>query len=302
VTARDPLPRPHGRIERLAIIGVGLIGGSLAAALREAGAVETVIGVGRSQATLDEAIRLGLIDHGFTDAATGVRAADVVVLAMPVGQTARMLAAISSSVGPATIVTDAGSTKSDVVTAARENFAPHIARFVPAHPIAGDEKSGPGAARPDLYRGRNVVTTPLAETDPLAVERVEAMWRAAGAVIHRMTPQQHDDVFATVSHLPHLLAFALVAQVARDPDHERLFSYAASGFRDFTRIAGSHPEMWRDIALANHEALLNRLDGYTGQLARLRAALVAGDGEALQQTFALARQALTEWRQRSGRG
>ena len=302
MNARHPLPHPGERIERLAIGGVGLIGGSLAAALRECSAVGTVIGIGRSQATLDEAIRLGHIDHGFTDAATGVRGADLVVLAMPVGQTGRMLAAIAPGIGPATLVTDAGSTKSDVVAAAREHFASHIKHFVPAHPIAGDEKSGPGAARANLYRGRNVVTTPLAETDPLAVERVEAMWRAAGAVIHRMTPQRHDDIFATVSHLPHLLAYALVAQVARDPNHEHLFAYAASGFRDFTRIAGSHPEMWRDIALANREALLNRLDGYTAEVAQLRDALVAGDGAALEQTFSLARQALADWLPRGGRG
>jgi len=302
MNAPHPSPAPGSRIERLAIVGVGLIGGSLAAALREAGAVGTVVGIGRSQATLDEARTLGLIDHGFTDAATGVRGADMVVLAMPVGQTGRMLAAIAPGVGPGTIVTDAGSTKSDVVAAAREHFAAHMGQFVPAHPIAGDEKSGPSAARGNLYRGRNVVTTPLAETDPAAVERVEAMWRTAGAVIHRMTPTQHDDIFATVSHLPHLLAYALVAQVALDPDHERLFSYAASGFRDFTRIAGSHPEMWRDIALANRTALLNRLDGYTAQVAQLRAALESGDGEALQQTFALARDARADWLRRTGQG
>ncbi len=288
------------RIERLAIVGVGLIGGSLAAALREAGTVGTVVGIGRSQATLDEAIALGLIDHGFTDAATGVRGADMVVLAMPVGQTGRMLAAIAPGIGPQAVVTDAGSTKSDVVAAARAQFAPHMRQFVPAHPIAGDEKSGPSAARANLYRGRNVVTTPLAETDPAAVERVEAMWRSAGAVIHRMTPQQHDDVFATVSHLPHLLAYALVAQVALDPDRERLFSYAASGFRDFTRIAGSHPEMWRDIVLANRDALLQRLDGYTAQVGQLRAALAAGDGEALERTFSLARDARADGLKRTG--
>jgi prephenate dehydrogenase len=288
------------RIERLAIVGVGLIGGSLAAALREAGTVGTVVGIGCSQATLDEALRFGLIDQGFTDAAIGVRGADVVVLAMPVGQTGRMLAAIAPGVGPQTVVTDAGSTKSDVVAAAREHFVAHLARFVPAHPIAGDEKSGPSAARANLYRGRNVVTTPLAETAPEAVERVEAMWRSAGAVLHRMTPTQHDDVFATVSHLPHLLAYALVAQVALDPDHERLFSHAASGFRDFTRIAGSHPEMWRDIALANRDALLQRLDSFTAQVARLRAALAAGDGEALSRTFSLARDARAEWLKRTG--
>jgi prephenate dehydrogenase len=213
-----------------------------------------------------------------------------------------MLAAIAPGVGPDTVVTDAGSTKSDVVAAAREQFGAHIARFVPAHPIAGDEKSGPSAARANLYRGRNVVTTPVAETDAAAVNLVEAMWRATGALIHRMTPQQHDDVFATVSHLPHLLAYALVAQVALDPDHERLFSYAASGFRDFTRIAGSHPEMWRDIALANRTALLNRLDGYTAQVAQLRAALETSDSEALERTFALARDARADWLKRTGQG
>ena len=293
-------PHPLPRIERLAIVGVGLIGGSLAAALREAGVVGSVVGIGRTQATLDQAIGLGLIDHGFTDAAAGVRGADLVVLAMPVGQTGRTLAAIAPGVGPRTVVSDAGSTKADVVAAAREHFAAHIGRFVPAHPIAGDERSGPAAARSNLYRGRNVVTTPLAETDPAAVTLVEATWRATGAVIHRMTPTQHDDTFATVSHLPHLLAYALVAQVALDPDHERLFSYAASGFRDFTRIAGSHPEMWRDIALANRAALLNRLDGYAAQVAQLRAALEAGDSEALERTFSLARDARADWLKRTG--
>jgi len=192
-------------------------------------------------------------------------------------------------------VTDAGSTKSDVVAAARAALGDRIAQFVPGHPIAGRESNGPDAAIPDLYRGKKTVLAPLPENAPATVERVAAAWRACGAVIHMLTPQEHDKVFAAVSHLPHLLAYALVDDIANKPHADLLFQYAASGFRDFTRIAASSPEMWRDISLANRDALLGELDAYLAQLTYLRARLAAGDGAALEATYANAQRARRAW-------
>lgn len=192
-------------------------------------------------------------------------------------------------------MTDAGSTKSDVVAAARAALGEKIAQFVPGHPIAGRESNGPDAAIPDLYRGKKTVLAPLPENAPASVERVAAAWRACGAVIHVLTPQEHDKVFAAVSHLPHLLAYALVDDIANKPHADLLFQYAASGFRDFTRIAASSPEMWRDISLANRDALLGELDAYLAQLTHLRARLAAGDGAALEATYANAQRARRAW-------
>jgi prephenate dehydrogenase len=194
-----------------------------------------------------------------------------------------------------TIVTDAGSTKTDVVSAARRALGVKVAQFVPGHPIAGREKNGPEAALADLYVGKKVVLTPLVENAPDDVARVAAAWQQCGAIIHQLTPEQHDRVFASVSHLPHLLAYALVDDIARKPHADLLFQYAASGFRDFTRIAGSSPEMWRDIALANQTALLGELDAYLAQLTQLRSALAQGDGSAMEAIFANAQQARQRW-------
>lgn len=282
-------------IDKLVIIGVGLIGGSFALALRAAGAVREVVGVGRSAGNLEEALRLGVIDRIATDAATAVLDADLVVLAVPVGQMAAVMASIAPHLPARTIVTDAGSTKCDVAALARQYLPGHLARFVPAHPIAGAEKSGAAAASAELYLRRNVVVTPLPETDPAAVRTVSALWQSCGATVREMTSQAHDEVFAAVSHLPHLLAFALVEDIASRSNSEELFSYAASGFRDFTRIAGSSPEMWRDICLANRTALLKELEVYQAQLDRLRAMLEQADGKALEQVFNHASQARNAW-------
>lgn len=282
-------------IDKLVIIGVGLIGGSFALALREAGVVREVVGVGRSAGNLEEALRLGVIDRIATDAATAVLDADLVVLAVPVGQMAAVMASIAPHLPARTIVTDAGSTKCDVAALARQYLPGHLARFVPAHPIAGAEKSGAAAASAELYRRRNVVVTPLPETDPAAVRTVSALWQSCGATVREMTPQTHDEVFAAVSHLPHLLAFALVEDIASRSNSEELFSYAASGFRDFTRIAGSSPEMWRDICLANRTALLKELEVYQAQLDRLRAMLEQADGTALEQVFGHASVTRNKW-------
>lgn len=282
-------------ISKLVVCGVGLIGGSAALALRAAGAVDRVVGIGRSRATLDAAQRLGVIDEIAMDWSQALPGAEIVLIAAPVGQMEAISAAMAPYLKPGTIVTDAGSTKRDVVAALRRNFAPHLASVVPAHPIAGAEKSGVDAAQATLYRDRRVVVTPLAENSPAAIERVFELWRACGALVSSMSPDEHDRVFAAVSHLPHLLAFALVHELAARDDADRLFSFASGGFRDFTRIASSHPEMWRDICVANRQALIGELDAYTVELARLRALLADGDGAALEATFDLARNTRNDW-------
>lgn len=283
------------KIDKLVVCGVGLIGGSFALALRKAGLVNHIVGVGRRPEPLAKACELGLIDEISTDWATALQGADLVLLAMPVGQMDTVAAAIAPHLGPDTIVTDAGSTKRDVIEAIYRHLGHRLPNVVPAHPIAGAEKSGPVAARAELYAGRKVVVTPLPENRPEAIARVRDVWAACGAVLHEMSPQEHDRVFAAVSHLPHLLAFGLVHDLAGRANAEQLFSYAASGFRDFTRVAGSHPEMWRDICVANRHSLLAELDAYLSELAYLRALLVAGDGPALEAVFDEASRARNTW-------
>ncbi len=277
-------------INKLVIIGVGLIGGSFALALREAGLVHEVVGVGRSAENLSAALGMYVID-AYAEPAQAVQGADVVLLAVPVGQMGPLMAAIAPHLAPHTVVTDVGSTKQDVVALARANLPSHLAQFVPGHPIAGAERSGVKAARGDLFRERNVVLTPLPETNLAAKELVAKLWQGCGAKVSEMAPALHDEVFAAVSHLPHLLAFGLVDYIAAQPNAEALFGFAASGFRDFTRIAGSSPEMWRDICLANRDALLQQLAGYEAELARIKQLVEQGDGAALVQLFAAARDA-----------
>lgn len=282
-------------IEKLVVCGVGLIGGSFAMALREAGAVRRVVGVGRSAASLQAAVDRGVLDEACFDWAGALDGADLVMLAAPVGQMDSIMAAMAPHLAVGTLVTDAGSTKRDVVAAIYRHLDARLATVVPSHPIAGAETSGVGAAYPALYRGRKVVVTPLPENDEVAVRRVREVWSTCGAVLHEMTPQEHDRVFAAVSHLPHLLAFGLVHDLAQRANAETLFGYAASGFRDFTRIAGSHPEMWRDICIANRQALLGELDAYLAELALLRAYLMSADGASLEALFAEARRARNAW-------
>ena len=283
------------RIDTLAIIGVGLIGGSFALALRKAGVVGRVIGVGRSAANLDQARALGIIDEVVTDAAAAAARADLVLVAVPVAQTGEVFRAIASQLAPGCVVSDAGSTKQDVVALARTVFGAKLGQFVPGHPIAGAEQSGAAAARADLYQGRKVVITRLPETAPAALDRVRGAWLACGAQLHSMQPAEHDAVFAAVSHLPHLLAYALVHEVALHENAATLFDYAASGFRDFTRIASSHPQMWRDICVANRTAILTELKRYQVQLGELQAMLEAGDAAALEEVFERARGARELW-------
>ena len=281
--------------KKIVIFGVGLIGGSFALALRKADAVGEVGGFGRSEATLQQARQLGILDRIGTDAAEEVGDADLILLATPVGQMAELMARIAPYLGAHTLVTDGGSTKSDVVAAAYANLGIRIAQFVPAHPIAGAEKSGAGAAQADLYQGKKVILTPLPENSQDAVARVRRAWELCGAVVSELTPQQHDAVFAAVSHLPHLLSFALVHDLAQRDNRDLLLSFAASGFRDFTRIAASSPEMWRDICLANREALMDELGIYMQELEKLHEALAEADADALEQTFRTARELRAGW-------
>lgn len=280
--------------KKIVIFGVGLIGGSFALALRKANAVGEVVGFGRSESTLQQAIQLGIINRIGVDIGE-LRDADIVLLATPVGQMPELMARIAPHLGAHTLVTDGGSTKSDVVAAALANLGSRIAQFIPAHPIAGAEKSGASAALADLYIGKKVVLTPLPENSKDSVARVRKAWELCGAVVSELTAQQHDAVFAAVSHLPHLLSFALVHDLAQRDNRDLLLSFAASGFRDFTRIAASSPEMWRDICLANREALLQELQLYIAELTQMSAALASGDAEQLEQTFRTARELRAGW-------
>ncbi|MCC6197692.1 MAG: prephenate dehydrogenase/arogenate dehydrogenase family protein [Burkholderiales bacterium] len=291
----------RGEISKLVVVGVGLIGGSCALALRRAGAVDEIVGVGRTRANLDTARERGIVDRALTldgDWAREAADADVVLVAAPVAQFPSLFAALAPRVGAETVVTDAGSTKQDVIAAARNALGPKFAAFVPGHPIAGTEHTGAAAAFPALFDHRSVILTPLPETAAQGVERVAAMWRLCGARVGTLAPDRHDAIFAAVSHLPHVLAFALVAELAARPDAAAYFDHAASGFRDFTRIAGSSPEMWRDIALANRDALLAEIDGYGEALKATRALIAAGEARALGALFAQASTARRAWEAR----
>ena len=281
------------KIDRLAIIGVGLIGGSFALALKQAGAVREVLGVGRDPARLTVARELELID-GVADYAEAGQA-DCILLALPVGETEAVLRQLAPHLKPGAVVTDAGSTKVNVIAAARATLGARFSDFVPGHPIAGSEQSGPGAARADLFQGKKVVLTPQIDIHADALATVRALWEAAGAQVETLDADLHDRVFAAVSHLPHLAAFALVDALAQRADGDTYFRFAASGFRDFTRIAGSNPEMWRDIALANREAVLVELDAYLAALQSLRTAISAEDAAALLAVFSRARATREHW-------
>lgn len=281
--------------KKIAIFGVGLIGGSLALALKKAGVVAEIVGVGRTASSLEKALQMGVIDRIANDVADAVQDADLIMLAVPVAQTEATLSSIKPYLQAGTIISDAGSTKADVIAAARRALGEQIAQFVPAHPIAGREVSGVAGALADLYVGKKVVITRLAENADSAVELVARVWQQTGAVLWQLTPEEHDAIFASVSHLPHLLAFALVDDMTKKPHAELLFQFAASGFRDFTRIAGSSPEMWRDIALGNRAALLVELEDYMDALARLRLLIKNGDGAALEAIFSNASQARQTW-------
>ena len=278
----------------LGIVGVGLIGASLGLALKQAGFCPRVLGAGRSTANLDAAQALGAID-AVVDLETCAREADWIVLAVPVAQTFAVLHAIEPHLKPTALITDAGSTKSDVIMAAKTALGDKVAQFVPAHPIAGGAHHGAKAAKADLFQKKQVILCPLQENHPQAVSQVDALWQATGALTYRMSALQHDAVFASVSHLPHVLSYALMLQVAGSEDASVKFGHAGGGFRDFTRIAASSPEMWRDICLANKTALVKELDQYAQLVERLRDWVAKEDGDALLKAFTRASEARLRW-------
>ncbi|MEK7322902.1 MAG: prephenate dehydrogenase/arogenate dehydrogenase family protein [Pseudomonadota bacterium] len=278
-------------INRLCIIGVGLIGGSLARALKRAGACAEVVGCGRDEAALRRAVELGVIDRYHSDPALAVSGTDVVVLAVPLGMMEPVLRRIAPALSAGAVITDVGSAKGSVVAAAQAVFGTVPARFVPGHPIAGTEKSGVEASFAELFQGRRVILTPLSGTDAEAHRIVRRMWEQTGAEVVDMAVEHHDEVLAATSHLPHLLALALVDTLARMQETAEIFRYAAGGFRDFTRIASSDPKMWRDICLANREAVVAMLDRFSDDLAGLRDAIDAEDGEAIAEVFTRAKTA-----------
>ena len=284
-------------IEHLVVVGVGLIGGSFALDLKQHGLVARVTGIGRSRDNLETAREMGLIDQISDDLASTASSADLILLASPVGAMPALLASLAPVLPPLAIVSDVGSTKQDVIAAARAALGPRIGQFVPGHPIAGAETSGASAARAGLYVDKPLILTPLPENRADDIATIELLWRACGARVARMDAQLHDQIFAAVSHLPHLLAFALMDELASRPLADAYFRYAGGGLRDATRIAGSHPEMWRDITLANRDALLDELDALGHKLKSVRALVAAKDGTALEQVFSRARQARTDWLQ-----
>ena len=279
-------------INRLAIIGIGLIGGSLSLALKQAGSVKHVVGFSRKASTRSEAMSLGVIDSAVSSIADAIQDADIVVLAVPVGAIANTLISIAPYVKDNMIITDVGSVKSQVVDAAKLALGDKFRQFVPGHPIAGTEKSGPAAAFAELYQEHRVVLTPTEQTDEVAIKKIRNMWKAAGAEVSIMTAEHHDDVLAATSHLPHLLAFNLVDMLAEEGgDVAEVLRYAAGGFRDFSRIASSDPEMWRDISLTNSTAILSLLKKYQHQMSLLQQAIEQQDADYLIAVFERAKQA-----------
>ena len=279
------------RVDTVCIIGTGLIGGSLALAIRQAGFCKEIIGAGRTEATLIKAVELGVIDRYDTNITHAAQDADIVVVCVPLGAMHAVFEQISAAELENTIITDAGSAKQSVIDEAELVFGEKFKNFVPGHPIAGTEQSGVGAAFPELYHNRRVILTPTENTSVDALDKVRAMWQSAGAEVETMSAEHHDLVLAGTSHLPHLLAFGLVDCLNNLEDVDEIFRFAAGGFRDFTRIASSDPVMWRDICLSNRDEVMVMMRRYSVEMEKMYKALEAGDGEKLREIFERAKQA-----------
>lgn len=278
----------------VSIVGVGLIGASSGLALKGAGVVREVIGVGRSSANLDQAKKMGAIDR-VADLAEAVQSSQWIVLCVPVAQMRAIFTQLEPHLGPNTLITDAGSTKSDVILAAKEVLGKKVCQFVPAHPIAGGAQHGAAAARADLFQGKQTIICQLQENSAADVALVEEFWKVLGSNIKRISAVQHDAIYAAVSHLPHILSYALMASVLNSEDAEQKLGHAGAGFRDFTRIAASSPEMWRDICIANKQAILKELDQYLSVTRRLREMIAKEDAAGLEKVFQKASQARQKW-------
>jgi prephenate dehydrogenase len=280
---------------QLGVIGCGLMGGSFALALKRAGLVKRVIGYSKSPSTTERAKKLGVIDDAAESALLAVSGSDIVLISVPVAATEGTFKAIRHLVEPGVLFMDVGSTKRDVVDAARRVLKERIASFVPAHPIAGKEAGGVQHADAALYQGRQVILTPLAQTDPALVQKAADVWSAIGCQVLRMTPDNHDAAYAAVSHLPHLLAFAYFSAVSRQPGGEEFMALAGPGFRDFTRIAASDPAVWRDILIANREEILKQSLRFRHTLDAIEHVMRSGNGEALEDLIRQAADARATW-------
>lgn len=282
-------------INKLCIIGVGLIGGSLARALKKANAVGEVVGSGRDASHLKKAKDLGVIDSYETDISLAVKDCDMVVVAVPLGAMQSVFEKIASVITDDMVITDVGSAKGSVIKAAQAAFKVVPDTFIPGHPIAGTEKSGVEASFPELYENRRIIITPLDTSSSFATSKVRSMWQACGADVVETTIEHHDEVLAATSHLPHMLAFSLVDTLAKMDAKSEIFDFAAGGFRDFTRIASSDPDMWRDICLANGEALVAMINKFSDDLELLSKAIENKDSTYLKETFSRAKKARDEF-------
>lgn len=282
--------------EQLGLIGCGLIGGSFALALRQAGLVKRVIGYSKSPTTTDKARQLGVIDVEAPSALQAASGSDLILLAVPVASTEATLRSIREMIDPQVLVMDAGSTKQDVVDAARRTLKTQLGSFVPAHPVAGREVSGVENADAGLFRGRQVVLTPLERTKVLHLDRAQATWEAMGAKVVRMSPEAHDCAFAAISHLPHLIAFAAMNGLLGQEQGADLLAMAGPGFRDFSRIAASEPAMWRDVLLANRQQVLAQSKAFKAALEQLEALIDQSDHEELERSIRQASAARANWR------
>jgi prephenate dehydrogenase len=287
--------------EQLGLIGCGLMGGSFALALKRAGLVKRVVGYSKSPSTTERARQLGVIDVEAPSALLAVSGADIVLLAVPVAATEATLKAIRHLVSRDMLIMDVGSTKRDVIDAARRVLRENVGAFVPCHPIAGKEASGVEHADPELYANRQVIITPIERTQVSHLNKAREVWEALGCQVQQMSPEAHDSAFAAVSHLPHLIAFALVNGIAAQPNGQDFLSLAGPGFRDFTRIAASEPKMWRDILLANKQELIEQTQLFQQTLQAMQALIEAGNGEALEELIAQASQVRADWRMGSRR-
>ena len=275
---------PASNYGTVTIVGVGLIGASLGLALKQAGVVNKVLGVGRSTENLNQALQMGAID-GIVDLVQAAKQSDVIVLCVPVAQMRTAFEIIEPHLEPKTMLTDAGSTKGDVILAAKEVLGKKACQFVPAHPIAGGAQHGASAAKADLFQGKQTILCPLQENSPQDIDLIEGFWQSIGAVVKKISCVQHDAIYAAVSHLPHILAYALMVSVINSEDADQKLDHVGAGFKDFTRIAASSPEMWRDVCLGNRTSILKELDQYLAIVGHMRKLIAENDGAGLEKLF-----------------
>ncbi len=275
---------PASNYGTVTIVGVGLIGASLGLALKQAGVVNKVLGVGRSTENLNQALQMGAID-GIVDLVQAAKQSDVIVLCVPVAQMRTAFEILEPHLEPKTMLTDAGSTKGDVILAAKEVLGKKACQFVPAHPIAGGAQHGASAAKADLFQGKQTILCPLQENSPQDIDLIEGFWQSIGAVVKKISCVQHDAIYAAVSHLPHILAYALMVSVINSEDADQKLDHVGVGFKDFTRIAASSPEMWRDVCLGNRTSILKELDQYLAIVGHMRKLIAENDGAGLEKLF-----------------